>query len=511
MPERLSERGLQGRETERLLTFRAAGQLYALPAETVREVVKPLRLAKVPLGPRALLGLGNLRGAVLPVVGLAELLQRSAGGPAEARVIVLEGRTPLGLMVDTVETLTPAEAAEIKPAEAGLMAGEGELLLGVFQDGAGCAVRILDLQPLLARAFGSPAPSAGGRPAPALRQAPREAALPRAQATLIAFDVGGQEFALPIASVIEVMPTPEVTTALPHSEAAAVGMVGLRGSLLPMMSLQTLLGLTGVKAVGRPMTVIAAIGGAVVGLMVDGVREIIRIEADALEAVPAAIASRTKGESRVEAVIKVDGGRRLLAVISPEQLFREDIMKQIRRESAAPAIRPAASANAAERIFLVFSLGGQEYGLSVSAVEEVARLPDQIARLPRSPAFLKGVTNLRGAVLPIIDQRQRFELPVSGEGEALRLVVVRIGANIAGFIVDAVSEVLRAPESSIEAPPPVAEGARVLEGVLNLEHSGRMILLLDPNGLLSRAEQGALDALSTIEEAQAAIDQSPRR
>jgi purine-binding chemotaxis protein CheW len=342
-----------------------------------------------------------------------------------------------------------------------------------------------------------------------MRQASRETAASDDRDILIVFAVGGQEFALPIESVIEVLRAPETATALPHSETAVLGMVGLRDTLLPLLSLQALLGLSGESRGG--MVIVAAVGGATVGLAADSVQDIIRIDPDELEPVPVVIASRTKGETRVQSVIKANGGKRLIAVLSPDQLFREDIMTRVRQQmpTAGPARR--ASANASERIFLVFTLGGQEYGLAISAVEEVARLPDQITKLPRSPDFLKGVINLRGSVLPIIDQRRRFELPEEAEGDGRRLVVMRIDANIAGFIVDGVSEVLRTTESAVEPAPDIAGITAVLEGVLNLESSGRMILLLDPGRLLSTTEKGLLDALGRVDEAQSAIDQSTGR
>ena len=64
----------------------------------------------------------------------------------------------------------------------------------------------------------------------------------------------------------------------------------------------------------------------------------------------------------------------------------------------------------ADEQFIIFRLGDQEYGLPIAAVDEIARPPDQITRLPKAPAFIDGVMNLRGSVVPIVDLRRRFEL-----------------------------------------------------------------------------------------------------
>ena len=72
----------------------------------------------------------------------------------------------------------------------------------------------------------------------------------------------------------------------------------------------------------------------------------------------------------------------------------------------------------ADEQFIIFRLGDQEYGLPIAAVDEIARPPEQIAELPKAPAFVDGVMNLRGIVVPIVDLRRRFELAVEGTGSA---------------------------------------------------------------------------------------------
>ena len=145
--------------------------------------------------------------------------------------------------------------------------------------------------------------------------------------------------------------------------------------------------------------------------------------------------------------------------------------------------------------FLVFRLGEDEFGLPIEAVDEVARVPDQITRVPKTPKFLEGVVNLRGEVLPVVDQRRRFDMPASENAEGRRLVVVRSERHRAGLIVDSVSEVLRSDAGAIApAPDLTGEATRLVNGVINLETAGRMVLVLDPAELLSRAERGLLDA-----------------
>ena len=152
--------------------------------------------------------------------------------------------------------------------------------------------------------------------------------------------------------------------------------------------------------------------------------------------------------------------------------------------------------------FLVFRLGTELFGLPISAVDEVARVPERISRLPNAPKFLEGVVNLRGDVLPVIDQRKRFGLPADGSRAGQRLIVVRSDRHRAGLVVDEVSEVLRSSPGAIEPAPELIAGANSLvNGVINLPDRGRMVLLLEAGALLSEAEHELLEGLQITDQA----------
>src|SRR5690606_13825389 len=105
---------------------------------------------------------------------------------------------------------------------------------------------------------------------------------------------------------------------------------------------------------------------------------------------------------------------------------------------------PAAQDEDEQEEFVVFRLAGEEYGVPIGQVDEVLRLPEEPTRVPRAPDFLEGVMNLRGTVLPIIDQRRRFGLPATPRTGRERIMVHTLEGGVrAGFIVDGVTQVLR--------------------------------------------------------------------
>jgi purine-binding chemotaxis protein CheW len=486
-------------EDRRFLTFQVADRVFAAAAEAIAEIIWIPAVARVPHAPLALLGLANLRGSVLPLVSLRALLGwEEVADIATARAIVWNGETPVGLVVDRVDGLISVKSERIQ-RDAELIAEVGEPLLGAFAHGGeGGAANVLDVAALLARAFASRARAPRQAVARGV-EAPVERETIRRSETLVTFDVAGQEFAIEIAAVQEIVALPERIAAAPRAEAAIVGMIASRERLLPLLSLRALLGFPPLsradRADRREKILVVAVKGARIGLIADGARAVVTADAQAIDPTPPLFAARAGGETQIKAVYRAERGRRLISILSLDQLFREDVMRRLgaERDEATPEDADARP----ELKFLVFRLGDGEFALPVEAVEEVARVPDRITRVPKTPAFLEGVVNLRGDALPVVDQRRRFDMPARGADEGLRLIVARAARHRAGLIVDSVSRVIGVRADAIQAAPDLAgDITRVARGVINLEAEGRIVLVLDPDALLTDAESGLLDALA---------------
>ncbi|WP_395672717.1 chemotaxis protein CheW [Inquilinus sp.] len=485
----------------RFLTFRSGTDLYALPAEEVLEIIHVPPVAHVPQATKSLMGLANLRGDVLPVASLASLLGRGRADAAPtSRAIVLAGASPVALAVDAVEALVTVEARQVETRQSKLAAGPGERLHGAFKvEGRQAAIaKVLDIQFMLAAAFVARSRPrrgpASGPGAPVASPAPEDAG---SRQQLVTFDVAGQEFALALDAVEEIVPGAERVTAIPHSEALIRGVTPYRDTLLPLFSLRGLLGFApATEAAGREKIIVSTIGGVLVGLVADRMRSIIAADRELVEPLPPVLAARMGGESRVHSIYRADDGSRLVSILAPDRLFQEDVMQRLGGGDRPAA--PAREAAGQELEFVVFRLGEDEFGLPIDVVDEIARVPDRITRVPKAPKFLEGVINLRGDVLPLVDQRRRFDMPKLAAGAGRHVVVVRTERHRAGLIVDSVSGVLRVAADTIEpAPDLTGEATRLVHSVVNLEAAGRLVLLLDPAELLSRSERSLLDAFAS--------------
>jgi chemotaxis signal transduction protein len=142
--------------------------------------------------------------------------------------------------------------------------------------------------------------------------------------------------------------------------------------------------------------------------------------------------------------------------------------------------QPTTSALKEESQLVTFLLKDEEFGFDIMSVQEIIRLP-KMAKVPRTPAFVDGIANLRGVVLPIIDMRTRFGMERAEETDRTRVLVVDIGGVKTGLRVDRVKQVTRVLRKDIEPPPPAIRGttADYLEGVVKLDKGQRIIMALN--------------------------------
>jgi purine-binding chemotaxis protein CheW len=149
-----------------------------------------------------------------------------------------------------------------------------------------------------------------------------------------------------------------------------------------------------------------------------------------------------------------------------------------------------------ENQIVVFELGSELYGMDIAAVESIIKM-QTITRLPHSPEFVEGVTNLRGKVLPIIDLRRRFGLPPQESNKNSRIIVISVNRTEVGMIVDGVSEVLTVPDQAVEPAPAIAATVNsvFITGIAKIDE--RLVILLDLERVLSTREQESLVGINS--------------
>jgi purine-binding chemotaxis protein CheW len=137
---------------------------------------------------------------------------------------------------------------------------------------------------------------------------------------------------------------------------------------------------------------------------------------------------------------------------------------------------------------IVFALANEEYGVEVEKVRTIERMMP-ITRVPRTPHFIKGVVNLRGIVIPVLDLRGRFGLESTEATDNSRIIIVAVNDLEVGFIVDSANDVIDIDSDAIDTPPEVVGGikAKYLRGVAKLG-GDRLLIMLNLAEVLNKSE-----------------------
>jgi len=510
------------------VTFNVAGEMFAVPMAPVQEIIRVPEVARLPLAPAALDGLSNLRGRVLPIVNLRRLFNTEERPHDDAtRALVINLGQPLGFVVDRVASVVSVEPGDIEPASAIRSIVQADYLTGVINragaDGQNQLMLVLDFARLVAdhfsqvKAVGTVSQLAGeaGSPDDTGHAASAD------ELRLVSFTVAAQEYAIDIANVQEIVQVPAAITAVPNTPHHVLGLISLRQRLLPLVSLRSLFGLAAVDSDEQHRIVVVALpGGAQVGLVTDTVKEVLSVPRSQADAVPGVL-SRDEQLGEFESICRLDGGKRLVSIIAADKLLgvpaiRDAVTATDNANADATAqdtatdpedtdmSRSASTATAADddAQVVIFRLGAEEFGVPIMSVQEIVRVPEVLTRVPKTPRFVEGVINLRGTVLPVIDQRTRFGMEAIDRNDRQRIMVYMLNGLRTGFIVDSVAEVLRIGRAQIERAPELGEEqGGLITQVAKLDGDKRLVMLIEPSQLLGARESTAMAGIEGVQPA----------
>ncbi|CAD5254334.1 chemotaxis protein CheW [Alteromonas sp. KS69] len=153
-----------------------------------------------------------------------------------------------------------------------------------------------------------------------------------------------------------------------------------------------------------------------------------------------------------------------------------------------------------DKEYLSFVLADEHYALDIKTVKEI-RGYEQVTKIANAPAFIKGVINLRGDIVPIVDLRLKFNVGEATYTEFTIVIMLNIQDRIVGIVVDGVSDVIRLMEDQILAPPEfgVAFDSRYLHGLADVD--GQMVILVNIESLITSEEMGLVAPQSVNEDA----------
>jgi purine-binding chemotaxis protein CheW len=479
-----------------LVTFTLDEVEFGLDIDRVQEITPRTNITPVPGSPSFVLGIVNLRGSIIPVLDSRLRFHLPPKAPtAKTRIIILDlAGQPTGLMVDSVSEVVKLDDFTLRETPP-LVAGVRSDYLAGMVTAANRLITLINLEKILdSKEFGERVKlTEKGGGSGIFTSGATQAVAEQVEDELpyVTFTLGKESFGINLKMVEEIIELPAVTK-VPDAPPYVLGVICLRDQVLPLLDfVQLLHAEPAEQAVKGDMVILLSFGRVKLGIVVDGIQEIIRIREEDILPPPQTLSEREVADLE-GIVLRSD---RMVSLLKVMDIINGEDQAKIAAmgSSLMPERSEDAQAASFELPLVVFRLGNEAYSLRLHEVREIIMVGN-ITPIPRAPSFIDGVLNLRGEVMPVIDLRERFGLPRQDVTSVSRIVITPIGGVGTGLVVDSVEEVKSVDERRLEAPPRVtAVGANAfIEKVARVDQN--VIFLLNVQCLLTEVEGQQLQA-----------------
>ncbi|WP_426164858.1 chemotaxis protein CheW [Pseudoduganella sp. R-34] len=447
-------------------SFMLGGSEFALPALCIREVVNfPDRMTSVPLAPSYLEGMFTLRGSVIPVVNLGRLFDPSAPAAAASdKIAIIDYQeAQVGLLVHAtgeILRVRPEQRSRLRYAEGstqGVVAGT--ILL---EDGRRL-VQVLDIDRLVhienvpqvqsMRAAGA--------------ESRRQMRVVGERRHAISFRAAGARFAMEMKAIQEIVRVPELAASILASPLCR-GRMLFRGLQVPVVDFAALAGGLPAQADAEQRILVARIGEATIGFLVDEVESILHFTSD--EVLPIPLLSKERSAMFAGCVAR-PGEEDVILLDHAGTFSRSEIgemdLGHRRLYPADQGGAAAASQRAGRKVYLSFRVG-ELFALELKQVREIIDHGGDISHPPGMPDCLCGVLNLRQQLISLVDLRRLYGMD-AGEDAGKVLVIEREEGRY-GLVVDAVADIVTVDDGKRFAAPSLMKASAALQGLSAESH-----------------------------------------
>jgi purine-binding chemotaxis protein CheW len=455
-----SPRADAGATVELFGSFMLGGDEFALPALCMREVVNfPERMTSVPLSPSYLEGMFTLRGSVIPVVNLGRLFDPVApAAEASNKIAIIDYQdVQVGLLVHAtgeILRVRPEQRSRLRYAEGSTQGVVGGTIL--LEEGRRL-VQVLDIDRLVhienvpqvqsMRASGA--------------ETRRQLRVVGERRHAISFRAAGARFAMEMKAIQEIVRVPELAESILASPLCR-GRMQFRGMQVPVVDFSALAGGQSAPAHAEQRILVARIGEATLGFLVDEVESILHFTSDEVLAIPLL----SKERSAMFAGCVARAGEQDVILLDHEGIFSRGEIGEMdlghRRLYPAQAGAAAAGQRAGRKVYLSFRVG-ELFALELKQVREIIDHAGDISHPPGMPDYLCGVLNLRQQLISLVDLRRLYGMEAA-EGQGKVLVIEREEGRY-GLVVDAVADIVTVDDGKRFAAPSLMKTSVTVQGL----------------------------------------------
>ncbi len=341
---------------------------------------------------------------------------------------------------------------------------------------------------------------------------------------LVSFKVDSEEFALPVASVKEIVKITAITP-VPGAPSSVQGIVNLRGNVLSLIDLRKHFGLNEIDYTEESRIVVVQHAKGTLGIIVDKVSEVLNVGALDVEQPPLTLTESQR--QSIKGLAKVNEGKKIILILNegillpdPPNYSGDFGLQSNTAENNSNEVN--ANRNDAMRHLVTFQLGNEEFAVDITNVKEIVRVTE-FTKTPDMPSYMEGIMPLRNVLVPVLNLKTKFSITKEDDYTVAevrdddfdyrRVIISDANGVISGLLVDSVNEVIRVQESNIEATPSVIDesNAQFIEGVGKLNDGKRLILLLDLAKIISKKEHNNMITECSGETGGKVMDKETRK
>ena len=480
-------------------SFSLAGAEFALSATSIQEVVnEPDSYSSIPLAPKYLLGVFNLRGSIVPVIDLRKIFSLNEESRDEGvvrKVAIIEyGELCLGVLFDSTGEIFNSNEVEKCLFESRGESAEQQVITGVFKiDGGKRIIQILDVYGML---------NLESMPHSKSEASGRAVRVRGKRNQCIAFYIGETCCAIDIGSIREIVSIDSISNTLLASDLC-LGAIDIRGDTVPIVDSGLLMGdekcchsLQNAK--DSHSVIVMKVQNNLIGLLVNSIENIVTYFDDELVKFP--VLSEKKVAMFEGCVPSTTGSEHTIVLKSSEFLSGDEIA-QITRGHSQLFNRSSVESNRDtsgildRKTLIVFSIE-KRYGLDISDVREVIDYPEEMIHAPAMSGNICGMANLRGVLVPIIDSRMLYNMESNERSDSNKVLIFEQDGLKQGLVVDSVDTILSFSRSEVATIPEVVFGGKgesmsrdVKEAILvkNAEGNEDTVCILDLEAVSTRA------------------------
>ncbi|MGK5095200.1 chemotaxis protein CheW [Deltaproteobacteria bacterium TL4] len=474
------------------VTFKVGDERFGVHIEVVQQIIRPPRITPIPRTPDFFLGVLNLRGETISTVDLRQRFGLShVPRHDNQRVLIVDyAASRLGLLVDQMGEVVNVQHSQIRLPPPLVDPNTLEFLTGAVHFENDESLLLLDQERLIKHEdFLTEVKVMKEKPS---GQQSGELIVAEAEQVFVGFRLADEYYVLEISDVEEIIRFPTLIK-VPQSSHNIEGVFHLRNQVIPLLSLTRRFGLRQSKITETTYVLVVNVQGTKVGLMVDQIRGVLRIKPSKIGPLPKNVTGHKAAHLQGIVQIPAEKEHYVYMVILLNQIFSEtelERLSQFQYEEELEYELPEED-NDEEIISLIrFKIGNEIYAIRLLQVNHITSVPPSLVfSVPKCPTYVKGVINVRGEIITVIDLPRMFESPNSiPKNDHVKIIVVNIGERKVGLQVEDIVGITYLSNTIFDIPEHWGEESdhRIVEAI-GREESGDVTVLLDLEATLMQA------------------------